>query len=94
MGVPAGTTSEPPRIPSGRVVGLDRHEDGAVATVGDLVETVVEELAEDREQRVERRREADVGGDVGDVEGVAVTLDTGVGVGHGVGAQEHALIAL
>ena len=67
-----GRSSPLPRMWSGpatqRVVGLQRHEDGAVAAVGDLVEAVVEELAEDREQRVERRRQADVGRDVRDEE--------------------------
>ena len=32
------------------VIGLEGHEDRAAATVGDLVQAVVEELAEDREQ--------------------------------------------
>ena len=48
-----------------RVVGLQRHEDGAAALDG-LVDAVVEELTEQGEQRVVRRREADVGGDVRD----------------------------
>ena len=79
-----------------RVVGLQRHEDGAAALHG-LVDTVVEELAEEGEQRVVRRRQADVGGDVRDEQrlvrrhaaaGNAVDRRDGrrVGVGR---AREH-----
>ena len=56
-----------PRRSSGSSA-LQRHEHRAAATVGDLVETMVEELAEDREQRVERRRQPDIGRHVGDVQ--------------------------
>ncbi len=38
-----------------RIVGLKRHEDRAITTVGDFVETVIKELTEDREQTVKWR---------------------------------------
>ena len=60
-----------------RVVGLERDDDGAVAALGDQVQTVVEELSEEREPRVERRREALVRGDVRDVD-----LARGEGLAH------------
>ena len=49
-----------------RVVGVERHEDAARASLVDQVETVVEELAEQSEPRVVRRGQPGVGRHVGD----------------------------
>ena len=51
-----------------RVIGLQRHDDGAAAALRHQVETVVEELAEEHEHQIERRGEAEVGRDVRDEE--------------------------
>ena len=50
-----------------RIVGCQWNKDRAVATLGEKVEAVVEELPEHRHPRIERRRQPFVGGDVGDV---------------------------
>ena len=47
-----------------RIVSLERHNYRAIATVVDLVQTMVKELTEDREQTVKWRREAHVCGHV------------------------------
>ena len=58
-----------------RIVRLQRNEHGAAAALVDEIQTVVEELAEQREPGIERRRQADVRGDVGDLDVVAVHRD-------------------
>ena len=49
-----------------RVVGLERHEDGAVVALGDEVEAVIEELAEEGHPGVEGGGDAVIGRDVRD----------------------------
>ena len=58
-----------------RIVRLKRDEHGAAAALVDEIQAVVEELAEQREPGVERGRQADVRGDVGDLDVVAVHRD-------------------
>ncbi|MCY1242925.1 hypothetical protein D9M72_559220 [compost metagenome] len=55
-----------------RVIGLQRNDDVAAATLGGEVEAVVEELAENRHEPVERGGVAKVGGNVLDEDVVAV----------------------
>ena len=55
-----------------RIVRLKRNEHGAAAALVDEIQTVIEELAEQREPGIERGRQADVRGDVGDLDVVAV----------------------
>ncbi len=49
-----------PRVEE-RIIRLQRNEDEAVATLGDEVETVIEELAEEGEPGIERRRQPEIG---------------------------------
>ncbi len=58
-----------------RIVRLERHVDGAAAALADQIEPVIEELAEQREEAVERRGVAEVGGHVGDDDGIALEFD-------------------
>ena len=69
------------------VIGLEGDVHGALATLIEQVEAVVEELAEQRHPGVERRREAFIGGHVGQIHRGAGEVAQGVEHVDALGAE-------